>query len=90
MKDQKSLKIRKGQSIPLIFDKAAKFVFGRDNVDLATILVSALLEIPYEDLIGNITYLPLNYPGENKTDSSIESDLVLIVKTPNGEERLTL
>ena len=90
MEEQKSLKIRKGQSIPLIFDKAAKFVFGRDNVDLATILVSALLEIPYEDLIGKITYLPLNYPGENKTDSSIESDLVLIVKTPNGEERLII
>lgn len=90
MENQVMFKLKKGQSIPLIFDKAAKIAFGINNSDLATILVSAILNIPYENLVGRIEFFPLNYNLTDIGESAIESDLVLLVKTPTGDRRLII
>ena len=83
-------KLKKGEMVPLIMDTAGKIFFGYPNIEITTLLVSSLLDIHYDELIGKISYLPLTHPKRIIKGKTIISDLVLLVETENETIKLII
>lgn len=90
-KRENEFQLKLGYTIPIIFDKAAKIMFGYPkNIEITRLLISSLLDIPYEDLEEKITFITSKHQIETLSDSELESDLVLLVKTQRGERELII
>ena len=52
---EKLAKLPKDEKIPLMFDECMKIMFANpDRLEPLTLLLSRILEIKYEDLVGHI------------------------------------
>lgn len=90
-RESNNLRLEEGKIIPLIFDKAAKIMFGTSkNIEITELLASAILNIPIEEIEGKVTLLPPRHQIETLNASELESDLVLLVKTSKGARELII
>ena len=81
---------KEGEIIQCIKDRSAKAIFGDiNNIEITTMLVSMVLKIPYEKLVGNISLLPLTIRENSKEEKLPECDVVIYVNVDN-EERIVV
>ena len=81
----------KGEIIQCIKDTSAKTLFGDiNNLDITTFIVSSILNIDYERLVGNITLQPLKIREGVKNEKLPECDVVINVKLDDEERIIVL
>ena len=79
---EKRKKLKDGEMVPLYFDEAFKIMYASaDHLETLTILLSRVLKIEYQDLLGNITLLPLKNPNTKLGEKKLEKDVVVSIKT---------
>ena len=81
---------KEGEIIQCIKDRSAKAIFGDiNNIEITTMLVSSVLKIPYEKLVGNISLQPLIIRENLKGEKLPECDVVIYINIDN-EERIVV
>ena len=70
-----------GEIVKLCYDQAFKIMYGNAyHLEILTMLLSKILEVDYNDLVGNITLLPLNTLYTTIGEKKSERDVVVSVK----------
>lgn len=70
--------------VPIVYDEIFREIFGNPkNVVFTEYLVSALLNIPYEEIKGKISYKTRTSENVNINKNKIEKDIVFIVDIEN-------
>ena len=78
----KKRNLKPGEIIKLAYDQAFKIMYGSsDHIEILTMLLSKILEVDYNDLVGKITLLPLNVQNKTIGEKKSERDVVVSVKT---------
>ena len=74
----KVLKLKKGEKIPLMFDGCMKIMFGNnDRLEPLTLLLSRILEIPYEKLEGRIEVVSSKVSNKHLVEKKTDRDIVV-------------
>ena len=75
---EKVFKLKKGEKIPLMFDGCMKIMFGNnDRLEPLTLLLSRILEVPYEDLDGRIEVISSKVSHKHLVEKKTDRDIVV-------------
>ena len=84
---EKKRKLGPGEIVPLYYDEAFKIMYANsEHLEILTVLLSKILEIEYDDIVGRITLLPLSVPNKTLGEKKCERDVVVSLKWEDKEK----
>ena len=84
---EKIYELKKGEKIPLMFDGCMKIMFGNnERLEPLTLLLSRILEIPYEDLEGRIEVVSSTLPKKQLEEKKTERDIVVRLSSTENQK----
>ena len=70
--------LKEGEKVPLMYDECMKIMFGNnDRLEPLTLLLSCVLEVRYENLVGHIEVVPNTLPNKELGKKKTERDIVV-------------
>lgn len=87
----KKRNLKPGEIISLCYDQAFKIMYGDSNhLEILTMLLSKILEVDYDDLVGKIALLPLGVSNSTIGEKKSERDVLVSLKYDSEDYRIIL
>lgn len=87
----KKRNLKPGEIVSLYYDQAFKVMYGDSNhLEILTMLLSKILEVDYDDLVGKIDLLPLGVSNNTIGEKKSERDVLVSLKYNSDDYRIIL